>query len=107
MRVRVLLDLEQRLQSWEVALKDVQLPVPTAAEIALVGEQDANLALPSTIREELDFNFEETAAIARWINQEINHEFIFFNSTMNYQRSHGEDDCRAAFNSQLGDGACL
>ena len=102
MRVRVLLDLEQRLQSWEVALKDVQLPVPSAAEIALVGEQDANLTLPSTIREELDFNFEETAAIARWIN----HDFIFFNSTMNYQRSHGEDDSRATFNFQLGHAAC-
>ena len=58
MRVRVLLDLEQRLQSWEVTLKDCQLPVPSAEEIALVGEQDAHLGFPPTIREELDFDFE-------------------------------------------------
>lgn len=71
MRVRVLLDLEQRLQSWEVTLNECQLPVPSAEEIALVGEQDAHLGLPPTIREELDFDFEETAAIARWINQDF------------------------------------
>ena len=65
MQVCVLLDLEQRLQSWEVTLKDCQLPVPSEEDIALVGQRDAHLALPSTIREELDFDFEETAAIAR------------------------------------------
>ena len=46
MQVCVLLDLEQRLQSWEVTLKDCQLPVPTEEDIALVGQRDAHLALP-------------------------------------------------------------
>ena len=64
--MRVLLDLEQRLQSWEVTLKDCQLPTLSLEELAMVEQLDANLNLPSAIREELDFNFEAMAAMARF-----------------------------------------
>ena len=66
LRVRVLLDLEQRLQSFEVTLKDCQLPQLTQEEIAMVEQLDAALSLPATIREELDFDVEEMKALARF-----------------------------------------
>lgn len=64
--MRVLLDLEQRLQSWEVTLKDCQLPTLTQEDLAMVQQIDANLNLPSAIREELDFDFHATVALARF-----------------------------------------
>ena len=65
LKTLVLLDIEQRLQSWEVALKDCQLPVPTEAEVAMVQQQGVHLHLPAVIREELDFDFTQTEAVAR------------------------------------------
>ena len=64
--MRVLLDLEQRLQSWEVTLKDCQLPALTQEDVAMVQQLDAALNLPATIREELDFDFEEMVSLARF-----------------------------------------
>ena len=64
--MRVLLDLEQRLQSWEVTLKDCQLPTLTQEDLAMVQQIDANLNLPSAIREELHFDFHSMAALARF-----------------------------------------
>ena len=66
LRVRVLLDLEQRLQSFEVTLKDCQLPQLTQEDVAMVEQLDAVLSLPATIREELDFDVEEMRALARF-----------------------------------------
>ena len=66
----MLLDLEQRLQSFEVTLKDCQLPQLTPADVAMVEQLDAALNLPATIREELDFDIEEMKALARF--------YIFF-----------------------------
>ena len=66
LRVRVLLDLEQRLQSFEVTLKDCQLPQLTQEDVAMVEQLDAVLSLPATIREELDFDVEEMKALARF-----------------------------------------
>ena len=63
--MRVLLDLEQRLQSFEVTLKDCQLPQLTQEDVAMVEQLDAALSLPATIREELDFDVEEMRALAR------------------------------------------
>ena len=54
----MLLDLEQRLQSWEVTLKDCQLPALTQEDVAMVQQLDAALNLPATIREELVLAFE-------------------------------------------------
>ena len=64
--MRVLLDLEQRLQSFEVTLKDCQLPQLTQEDVAMVEQLDAVLSLPATIREELDFDVEEMGALARF-----------------------------------------
>ena len=64
--MRVLLDLEQRLQSWEVTLKDCHLPALTTEDVALVKQLDAALNLPATIREELDFDFNEMVSLARF-----------------------------------------
>ena len=64
--MRVLLDLEQRLQSFEVTLKDCQLPQLTQEDVAMVEQLDAVLSLPATIREELDFDVEEMKALARF-----------------------------------------
>ena len=69
--MRVLLDLEQRLQSWEVSLKDCQLPELTTADVALVQQLDAALNLPATIREELDFDVEEMEFLARFSSLQI------------------------------------
>ena len=63
--MRVLLDLEQRLQSFEVTLKDCQLPQLTQEDVAMVEQLDAVLSLPATIREELDFDVEGMRALAR------------------------------------------
>ena len=62
----MLLDLEQRLQSFEVTLKDCQLPQLTQEDVAMVEQLDAVLSLPATIREELDFDVEEMKALARF-----------------------------------------
>ena len=62
----MLLDLEQRLQSFEVTLKDCQLPQLTQEDVAMVEQLDAVLSLPATIREELDFDVEEMRALARF-----------------------------------------
>ena len=62
----VLLDLEQRLQSFEVTLKDCQLPQLTQEDVAMVEQLDAALNLPATIREELDFDIEEMKGLARF-----------------------------------------
>ena len=62
----VLLDLEQRLQSFEVTLKDCQLPQLTQEDVAMVEQLDATLNLPATIREELDFDIEEMKGLARF-----------------------------------------
>ena len=62
----MLLDLEQRLQSFEVTLKDCQLPQLTQEDVAMVEQLDAALSLPATIREELDFDVEEMKALARF-----------------------------------------
>ena len=64
----MLLDLEQRLQSWEVSLKDCHLPPLTQEDIALVEQVDAiaHLNMASTIREELDFDFDAMVALARF-----------------------------------------
>lgn len=64
--MRVLLDLEQRLQSWEVTLKDCQLPTLTQEELDMVQQIDDNLNLPSAIREELDFDFDAMVTLARF-----------------------------------------
>ena len=68
--MRVLIDLEQRLQSFEVTLKDCQLPQLAQTDVAMVEQLDAALNLPATIREELDFDVEEMKAVARF--------YIFF-----------------------------
>ena len=62
----MLLDLEQRLQSFEVTLKDCLLPQLTQDDVAMVEQLDAVLSLPATIREELDFDVEEMKALARF-----------------------------------------
>jgi len=65
LRTLVLKDLEQRLQSWEVSLGECQLPVPTEEEVSAVQQQGGNLHLPAIVREELDFDFLQTATLAR------------------------------------------
>ena len=77
--MRVLLDLEQRLQSFEVTLKDCQLPQLTQEDVAMVEQLDAVLSLPATIREELDFDVEEMKALARF--------YIFF-AKNDHQHNH-------------------
>ena len=65
----MLLDLEQRLQSFEVTLKDCHLPQLTQEDVAMVEQLDAALNLPATIREELDFDVEEIEALARFFTK--------------------------------------
>lgn len=90
--MRVLLDLEQRLQSWEVTLKDCQLPALTQEDVALVQQHDAALNLPATIREELDFDFDEMSSLAR---------FSSFLTNLNYHH-HQEYGFRQNLNLYLG-----
>ena len=60
----VLIDIENRLQSWEKSLRDFNLPVPTKEELNLAMEVDADVFLPAIIREELDFDWNEMKELA-------------------------------------------
>lgn len=63
LRTLVLVDIEQRLQSWEKSLDQYGLPTPTEDELQQV-EQEVELRLPALIREELDFDWQEMSELA-------------------------------------------
>ena len=64
LKTRVLTDIEQRLQSWEKSLRDFGLPIPTPEDLEAVAEEEAEMFLPPLIREELDYDWEETKELA-------------------------------------------
>ena len=64
LKTMVLLDIEERLQSFEKSLKDFSLPIPSEDELLLVAEQHAEELLPVLIKEELDFDWQEQRELA-------------------------------------------
>ena len=64
LKTSILIDINNRLQSWEKSLRDFNLPVPTEEELHLAKEVDADVFLPAVIREELDFDWNEMHELA-------------------------------------------
>ena len=65
LKTLILLDIKQRLQSWDKNLKVFGLPEPTKEDIedAAITESDK---MPALIREELDFDIEELAKLIKF-----------------------------------------
>ncbi len=64
LKTLVLIDIENRLQSWEKSLHHFNLPVPTEEELQLAEQVNADVFLPAVIREELDFDWQEMKELA-------------------------------------------
>ena len=64
LKTMVLIDLEERLQSWEKSLRDFGLPVPSEDELLMLVEEHEEEFLPSLIKEELDFDWQEMKELA-------------------------------------------
>ena len=58
LRTMVILDIQQRLQSWDKDLKTFRLPEPTPEELDQIHFDERN-TLPIVIREELNFDIKE------------------------------------------------
>ena len=63
LRTLVIIDIQQRLQSWDRDLKTFRLPEPTEEELNEISSNKINI-FPVVIREELNFDMNQMQTIA-------------------------------------------